>query len=65
MPSSVIRSFNFDPQHRELHIVFQSGRHYVYRDVPDETYEAMRKAFSKGEYFNAHVRDQFEFVERI
>jgi hypothetical protein len=59
MPSSVIRSYRYDPQQRRLELVFVSGRRYRYHDVPEETYSAMRRAFSKGEFFNAHIRDQF------
>jgi len=59
MPSSVIRFYRYDPKQKELELVFVSGRRYRYHDVPGETYSAMRLAFSKGEFFNAHVRDQF------
>jgi hypothetical protein len=63
VPSKVIRSFDYNAERSELRVVFQSGRRYVYQDVPEETYRAMKGAFSKGVYFNAHIRDQFSFVE--
>ncbi|HYJ41980.1 MAG TPA: KTSC domain-containing protein [Steroidobacteraceae bacterium] len=59
MPSSVIRSYRYDPQQKRLELVFVSGRRYRYHDVPEETYSAMSRAFSKGEFFNAHIRNQF------
>jgi lysyl-tRNA synthetase class 2 len=59
MPSSVIRSYRYDPLQRRLELVFVSGRRYRYHDVPEETYSEMRRAFSKGEYFNAHIRDRY------
>jgi hypothetical protein len=59
MPSSVIRSYRYDPADRHLDLVFVSGRHYRYHDVPEEIYQEMRNAFSTGEYFNANIRDQF------
>jgi hypothetical protein len=59
MPSSVIRSYHYDPQQRRLELQFVSGRRYRYHDVPEETYRGMRQAFSKGEYFNAYIRDRF------
>lgn len=62
MPSMVIRSFAYDPERRELSVVFQSGRSYRYLDVPAEIHDAMRRAFSKGSYFNDHIRDRFAFV---
>ena len=61
MPSSVIRSFSYDETRSELIIVFQSGRVYVYEDVPSDIYEAFRAAFAKGEFFNVHIRDRFAF----
>jgi hypothetical protein len=64
MPSRVIRFFQYDAPRQELLIVFRSGRKYVYHEVPEATYRAMLAAFSKGEYFNAHVRDRFRYTER-
>ena len=62
MPSSVIRNFRYLPREKQLEIVFVTGRRYLYLGVPEKTYVAMREAFSKGEFFNAHIRDQFAFV---
>jgi hypothetical protein len=61
VPSSVIRYFDYDATRRELLICFQSGRRYVYRDVPEDTYRAMTVAFAKGEFFNAAIRGRFPF----
>ena len=61
MPSSVIRFFRYDTAKRQLLIVFQSGRRYVYRDVPKEIHDGMRASLSKGEYFNAHIRDRYAY----
>ena len=61
MPSSVVRSFEYDAGHCELLICFQSGTRYVYRGVPRETYQAMEAAFSKGEFFNTAIRGRFPF----
>lgn len=63
MPSAVIRWFDYNAQTRELRIAFQSGRRYIYRGVPPETHAAMKSAFSKGAFFNQHIRDRFEFRE--
>lgn len=63
MPSSVIRRFDYDPVQRELLIHFVTDRRYVYLDVPEEEVSAMRSAFSKGRYFNAHIRDHYRFEE--
>ena len=61
MPSAVIRSFTYDPDKRELAVVFQSGRGYTYQDVPPEIARALEAAPSQGEYFNDHIRENFTF----
>lgn len=63
MPSTVIRSFEYRPDSRELLIDFQTGRRYLYLDVPGDEVEALRSAFSKGRHFNAHIRDRYRFRE--
>ena len=62
MPSSVIRSYRYDPIEHQLDLIFVSGRRYRYHEVPEETYDAMRRAFSKGEFFNDYIRDQYRFT---
>lgn len=64
MSSSVIRSYRYDPAEHHLDLVFVSGKHYRYHDVPEETYQEMRQAFSTGEYFNANIKDQFRHTRQ-
>ena len=61
MPSAVIRSFTYDAPSHTLTITFTSGRRYRYHDVPSATYEAMKSAFAKGEFFNQRIKDRFRF----
>lgn len=63
MPSTVIRSFDYRPETRELLVLFTTGRRYVYRGVPPEAAEALRGAFAKGRHFNARIRGRYDFVE--
>ena len=56
MPSTAIRSFSYDEQRRQLQVTFVTGRRYLYSGVPGEEAERFRAAFSKGRYFNAHIR---------
>jgi lysyl-tRNA synthetase class 2 len=62
MPSSVILSFRYLSRTKQLEIVFVSGRRYLYLEVPEKTYAAMCRSFSKGEFFNACIRDRYAFV---
>jgi hypothetical protein len=63
MPSTVIRRFDYSPGSSELFVEFVTGRRYVYLDVPEQEAAAMRRAFAKGRYFNAHIRDRYRFCE--
>ena len=63
MPSSVIRSFAYDPDSRSLAVEFVSGRRYRYDDVPRRLVEEMRRSESKGRFFNRHIRDHFATTE--
>jgi lysyl-tRNA synthetase class 2 len=63
MPSSVIRCFDYDPRAQALDVEFISGRRYRYRAVPTEVAEAFRRAFAKGRFFNARIRDAYECEE--
>jgi hypothetical protein len=63
MPSTVIRRFDYRPEEQELDVLFTTGRRYIYYDVPPEIAGAFRSAFSKGRYFNARIRDNYEYSE--
>ena len=63
MPSTVIRTFAYDPETRTLQVTFVSGRRYRYHEVPAETYAAMKAAFAKGEFFNKAIRARFRHTE--
>jgi hypothetical protein len=59
MPSTVIRRFTYDPDARQLHVTFVSGRRYRYDEVPADVAREMQLAFSKGQFFNRRIRDVF------
>ena len=63
MPSTVVRSFDYLADRRELLVTFTTGRRYVYRDVPPEEVDAMRSAFAKGRYFNRRIRPRYPYRE--
>lgn len=59
--SSAIRSVAYDAAARRLAVTFQSGAVYEYDDVPEETYEAMMRAESKGRFFQDEIRRRFAY----
>ena len=65
MPPTVIKRFNYRPEAGLLEILFVTGRRYVYADVPPAEVEAFRAAFSKGIYFNRHIRDSYACRELV
>jgi len=64
MPSSAIHSFDYHPSEHRLDIRFVSGRLYSYLDVPERVAAAMRRAGSKGGFFNRRIRDRYRFIRR-
>ena len=63
MPSTVIRAAYYRPDEAILDILFTTGRRYFYHRVPPEEADRFAAAFSKGRYFNAHIRDKYDFTE--
>lgn len=63
MPSSVIEAAYYDPDRELLDILFTTGRRYLYHRVPPHEAERLRAARSKGRYFNARIRDRYEYTE--
>jgi len=63
MPSTAIRRFAYDPDASALEVTFITGRRYRYFAVPGDLAQEFCEAFSKGRFFNAHIRDNFRFEE--
>jgi hypothetical protein len=64
MPSKLIRNSRYDPATKILSIwLVTNGKRYDYLDVPPETYAAFSRAFSKGWYFNRHIRGSFMLLQ--
>ncbi len=58
LPSNL---FDYDAETKILRVEFTNGSIYQYHDVPKSVYEELEKAPSKGQYFNAEIRDKFGF----
>ena len=54
--SSSILSIGYDEEAQGLHIMFNGGHEYVYRDVPAELWEQFREANSIGKFFSREIR---------
>jgi hypothetical protein len=61
--SSVIARIDYDDDTSELDITFATNKKYRYFAVPSDIYYDFVDASSKGEFFNARIRDRYAFAE--
>ena len=61
MPSTVISSFHYDKVKHQLTVIFVSGTVYIYKKVPEEVYEEMKAAFSKGVFLNERIKGTYKY----
>lgn len=59
MPSTVIAKIEYEPEHARLTVTFTTGRVYQYFMVPPKVAADFQNAFTKGTFFNKHIRDQY------
>lgn len=62
MPSSVVDSFEYDIAFHTLCIRFVSKAVYCYFGVPEAVYKKLKKASSRGTFFNRIIKGKYEFV---
>ena len=61
--SSMIHAVGYNSKTRELEVVFNSGRTYIYEDVPPKIYKELMAAESKGQYMRAEIIDCYPCSE--
>lgn len=61
MPSTVIKKFTYDSKKERLYVTFLSGKVYAYLNVPENVYEEMKVAFSKGKFLNESIKGKYAF----
>jgi KTSC domain len=59
--SSMMSFVHYDEVAAELHVVFNTGKAYVYYGVPRKVYDGLMKAFSAGVYFNTNIRHRYRY----
>jgi hypothetical protein len=60
--SSAIQRIDYDAAARELFVTFAGGNAYKYYRVPRSVYESFLHSDSKGLFFNAYIRDRYDFA---
>jgi len=58
--STLLATASYQDEAALLFLEFRDGAIYCYRDVPQEVYEGLLTAPSKGVYFNRQIRRCFE-----
>ncbi len=61
--SSMIDAVGYDPEGRELLVIFNSGKSYRYTGVPKKVYEELLAAESKGSYMKTFVIDMYPYYQ--
>lgn len=59
--SSMVHAVGYDEESQILEVVFNSGGIYRYFNVPEEIYEGLLEAESKGRYMHANVIDLYPY----
>lgn len=59
--SSMIHAVGYDAKTRELEVVFNSGKTYVYEGVPPKVHKELMAAESKGRYMLAAIIDCYPY----
>ncbi len=63
MTHPAIRGAWYLPNRRQLDLLFGSGRHYRYSNVPADLARRFAGALSKGHFYNAEIRGRFACAE--
>jgi KTSC domain len=62
--SSALEQVSYDDLTQTLCATFRNtGRTFIYEEVPQEIYDSLLFADSLGAYFENHIRDRFPFRE--
>ena len=64
--SNLLTTIGYDEEHEVLEVELVSGAVYRYLGVPEEVFDGLRAARSKGRFFNEQVKDCYpwELVEQ-
>jgi hypothetical protein len=61
--SSMIAAAGYDAETGTLVVLFNTGQAYEYYGVPQETYDGLLAAESKGRYMNANIIDVYSYSQ--
>ena len=62
--SSNVAGFSYNEATQVLTVQFNSGNRYDYYDVPEQIFEGMNSAESKGKYLNAKIKGHYRYARQ-
>jgi hypothetical protein len=60
--SSMLAAVGYDPKLKALVVLFNSGKAYQYLNVPQEVFQGLTEARSKGRYMLDHIIDYYPYA---
>ena len=61
--STNVRAIGYDLDSQTLEVEFNNGSVYQYAGVPQDEYEGLMNADSKGKYLNANIKGRYPFTK--
>ncbi|KZX11337.1 hypothetical protein MBORA_15820 [Methanobrevibacter oralis] len=61
--SSNLESVGYDPSTETLRIKFLKSGLYEYYNVPQDVYDGLMAASSKGKYFHNNIKDKYPYTK--
>lgn len=61
--SSNLRSIGFDVMNKTLQVNFLNGRKYQYFNVPENVYDSLMNASSKGIFLQSNIVGKYDYKE--
>jgi len=58
--SKAISAIGYDPQTKIMKITFKGTGTYDFCGVPQNVFDGLKNAISKGSYYNTHIRDRYQ-----
>jgi len=63
--SSNLRSVGYDTSTWTLEIEFRKGRVYQYYDVPEDIYNQLVTASSKGTFHHRYIKNRYRYLKML
>jgi hypothetical protein len=58
--SRALLSVGYDEDAQELYVELKGGRTYIYSDVPQDVFQELMDAGSKGSYFAREIKPNYD-----